>query len=135
MKVHKHPFASFSYQIGKNNVVMTHNGGSSEQIFAYAYEVTEDIRYAAYCIIALRKMFRPYPEDFMFFLMSFGGWVPKLIHAINSAVEKYGKETLLKTLDDMIRDIEEKGKDQVVKKIDRSGIRPEYIGRITGYDV
>jgi len=140
MKVYKHPFAPFTYEVGANKVVMTHAGGAAEQIFAYAYEITRDIRYAAYCILALRYMFRFYPDKFCFFLISLGGWVPKLIHTIDSAVERVGNEALLDALDEMIRDIQEKGKDQVIKESGprtpgKRVLRTKHIGRVSGYDM
>lgn len=103
-------------------------------VVAYAYALTEEPAYAAYCRYYLREHFPERSRQMSFTYVCWGSIVPPLMEAVRRAEIRHGVEALDRAEEDWIRQVEERQPQTAVPKL--AGSRPERrsIGVITGYE-
>ena len=106
-------------------------------LIAYAYELTEDPAYAAFCRYYLREHFPRQAGEMSFTYVCWGSIIPPLIEAVRRAEAKFGSEELERIEEDWIEKVsqmaERPGPESPVPK---PGGRPprRAIGLVKGYD-
>ena len=103
-------------------------------VVAYAYALTEELAYAAYCRYYLREHFPERSRQMSFTYVCWGSILPPLMEAVRRAETRHGVEALDRAEEDWIRRVEEREPQAAARK--PAGGRPERrsIGVIEGYE-
>ena len=102
-------------------------------VVAYAYALTEELAYAAYCRYYLRVHFPERSRQTSFTYVCWGSIVPPLMEAVRRAEQRHGVEALDRAEENWIRQVEARVPEATALK---PADRPERrsIGVIEGYE-
>ena len=103
-------------------------------LIGYAYQLTEDPYYAAYCRYYLREHFPKKAEETSFTYVCWGSIIPPMMEAVRRAEAKYGTETLDRLEQEWNQRVEEVTREQAEEHIARGNPPRRSLGVIRGYE-